>query len=112
MPTALETTHVVMARTLIVYQRERSAVWQCRYRVNRRWQRASTGEHELPKAIAKAHKMYITAEVRHSQGPPVVSYRRWRRCKPWSPRESGAPPNWPVPALQCPCLVVGRAKDS
>ena len=75
MPTALETTHVVMARTLIVYQRERSAVWQCRYRVNRRWQRASTGEHELPKAIAKAHKMYITAEVRHSQGLPVVTRR-------------------------------------
>jgi len=65
----------VMARTLIVYQRERSAVWQCRYRVNRRWQRASTGEHELPKAIAKAHKMYITAEVRHSQGLPVVTRR-------------------------------------
>jgi len=64
-----------MARTLIVYQRERSAVWQCRYRVNRRWQRASTGEHELPKAIAKAHKMYITAEVRHSQGLPVVTRR-------------------------------------
>lgn len=75
MPTALETTHVVMERTLIVYQRERSAVWQCRYRVNRRWQRASTGEHELPKAIAKAHKMYITAEVRHSQGLPVVTRR-------------------------------------
>ena len=75
MPSAVETTHVVMERTLIVYQRERSAVWQCRYRVNRRWQRASTGEHELPKAIAKAHKMYITAEVRHSQGLPVVTRR-------------------------------------
>lgn len=65
MPTALETTHVVMNRTLIVYQRERSTVWQCRYRVNRRWQRASTGEHELPKAIEKAHKMYIAAEVQY-----------------------------------------------
>ena len=75
MPTALETTHVVMERTLIVYRRERSAVWQCRYRVNRRWQRASTGEHELPKAIEKAHKMYITAEVRHSNGLPVVTRR-------------------------------------
>lgn len=64
-----------MNRTLIVYRRERSAVWQCRYRINRLWQRASTGEHELPKAIEKAHKMYIAAEVRYSQGLPVVTRR-------------------------------------
>ena len=64
-----------MNRTLIVYRRERSAVWQCRYRINRLWQRASTGEHELPKAIEKAHKMYIAAEVRHSNGLPVVTRR-------------------------------------
>jgi len=70
-----DTTHVVMERTLIVYRRECSAVWQCRYRINRHWQRASTGERELPRAIQKAHKMYITAEVRHSQGLPVVTRR-------------------------------------
>lgn len=50
-------------------------MWQCRYQVNRRWQRASTGEHELPKAIEKAKKMYIMAEIRHSQGLPVVTRR-------------------------------------
>jgi hypothetical protein len=61
MPIAVDTTHVLMDRTLIVYRRERSAVWQCRYQVNRKWQRESTGEHELPKAIEKAKKIYITA---------------------------------------------------
>jgi hypothetical protein len=64
-----------MDRTLIVYRRERSAVWQCRYQVNRKWQRESTGEHELPKAIEKAKKIYITAEIRHSQGLPVLTRR-------------------------------------
>ena len=75
MPTAVDTTHVLMERTLIVYRRERSAVWQCRYQVNRKWQRESTGEHELPKAIEKAKKIYITAEIRHSQGLPVLTRR-------------------------------------
>jgi hypothetical protein len=67
MPVAVDTTHVLMERTLIVYRRERSAVWQCRYQVNRRWQRESTGEHELPKAIEKAKKIYITAVIRNTR---------------------------------------------
>jgi len=42
-----------MARTLIVYQRERSAVWQCRYRVNRRWQRAYAGYRLSSKILTR-----------------------------------------------------------
>ena len=37
----LDTTHTLMAGTLLVYQRERSAIWQCRFKVDDVWQRAS-----------------------------------------------------------------------
>jgi hypothetical protein len=45
-----ETTHTLMAGTLLVYQRERSAIWQCRFKVDGQWQRASTKERDLKRA--------------------------------------------------------------
>jgi len=42
----LDTTHTLMAGTLLVYQRERSAIWQCRFKVDDVWQRASTKERD------------------------------------------------------------------
>jgi hypothetical protein len=32
------TTHVLMANELVLYQGERTSVWQCRYKVDGVWQ--------------------------------------------------------------------------
>ena len=61
MPQQLETTHEIIERELIVYRRERSAVWQCRFKVGDIWKRASTGERDLQKAIRKSHEVRMEA---------------------------------------------------
>jgi hypothetical protein len=70
-----ETTHTLMAGTLLVYQRERSAIWQCRFKVDGQWQRASTKERDLKRAKEVAKKLLITAEIRKEQNMPVVTRR-------------------------------------
>ena len=47
------TTHTLIDRKLIVYLRERSAVWQCRFNVDGRWQTASTGERGLAEPVGR-----------------------------------------------------------
>ena len=59
-----DTTHVLIDRHLVIFLRPRSAVWQCRYQVDKRWQRESTGEHDLGKAKKRAHEILIEANVR------------------------------------------------
>ena len=71
----IDTTHTLMAGTLLVYQRERSAIWQCRFKVDGVWQRAYTNERELKRAKEVAKKLLITAEIRKDQNMPVVRYR-------------------------------------
>ena len=71
----LETTHTLMAGTLLVYQRERSAIWQCRFKVDGVWQRASTKERDLKRAKEAAKKLLITAEIRKEQNLPVLTRR-------------------------------------
>ena len=71
----LETTHTLMAGTLLVYQRERSAIWQCRFKVDGVWQRASTKERDLKRAKEAAKKLLITAEIRKEQNMPVLTRR-------------------------------------
>jgi hypothetical protein len=73
MPEKLETTHVLMDKTLIVYRRERSAIWQCRFKVDGIWQRASTKERDLDKAKVKADALRISAESRKHDNLPVVT---------------------------------------
>jgi hypothetical protein len=53
----LDTTHTLMAGTLLVYQRERSAIWQCRFKVADVWQRASTKERDLKRAVDADRKL-------------------------------------------------------
>ena len=77
MPAKIESTHEVLPRQLIVYRRSRSGAWQCRYKVDGVWQRASTKQADLAKAKAVAHKLLIAAEVRKEQNLPVVT-RRFR----------------------------------
>ena len=58
------TTHVLIARQLLIAQREHSSIWQCRYSIDGRWQRTSTGERDLEKAKLKAHELLMEGNVR------------------------------------------------
>ncbi len=73
----IASTHVLMEKTLVVYRRERSSIWQCRFKVGGVWQRASTKETKLADAKEKAKALLIEAEFRKRNNLPVVT-RRFR----------------------------------
>jgi integrase len=73
MPEKIETTHVLMDKVLLVYQRERSSIWQCRFKVDGKWQRASTKERDLEKAKIIADGLRIEAEIRKRSNLPVLT---------------------------------------
>jgi integrase len=73
----IETTHTLLDRELIVYRRERSNIWQCRFKVDGIWQRASTKERDLKKAKTKANELRIEAEIRKRSNLPVIT-RKFR----------------------------------
>ncbi len=77
MPEPKETTYTLIERALIVYRRERSGIWQCRYKVDGVWQRASTKESDLTKAKARAHELRMEAEIRRRSNLPVIT-RKFR----------------------------------
>lgn len=70
-----ETTHVLMNRELVLYKSPRSDVWQCRYKVNHKWLRASTREYKFDLACIKAKELLIEAEIRKRSNIPVVTRR-------------------------------------
>lgn len=61
---SLSTTHVLVPHQLVLYKRERSSVWQCRFNVNGRWQRTTTGERDELVARKRAHNILIEANVK------------------------------------------------
>ena len=73
MPEQKETTHTLIERELILYRRERSAIWQCRYKIDGQWLRETTKERDLAKAKKKAHEIRMKAEIRKSENLPVVT---------------------------------------
>lgn len=73
MPQKSSTTHTLMGNMLVVYRRERSKVWQCRFKVGGIWQRASTRENELKDAIAAAKDLLYAAVARKRDNVPVVT---------------------------------------
>ena len=77
MPAKVESTHEILPRQLIVYRRGQSGAWQCRYKCDGKWQRTSTKEVDLQKAIERSKRLLIEAEVRKAQNLPVVT-RRFR----------------------------------
>ena len=77
MPEPKETTYTLIERALIVYRRERSGIWQCRYKVDGVWQRASTKESDLTKAKTRAHELRMEAEIRRRSNLPVIT-RKFR----------------------------------
>lgn len=75
MPQKSDTTHTLMGNMLVVYRRERSNIWQCRYKVGGDWQRASTRERELKDAIAAAKDLLYAAIARKRDNVAVVTQR-------------------------------------
>ena len=75
MATKKESTHQLIHRNLTLYQREHSAVWQCRYKVDSKWIRATTKETQLDLAVNKAKELLVEAEIRKRSGIPVVTKR-------------------------------------
>ncbi len=71
------TTHTIIPKQLVVYRRERSDVWQCRFKVAGTWQRASTKQSYLQAAIKRANELLIEAEIRWRSNLPVVT-RKFR----------------------------------
>jgi integrase len=70
-----DTTHIVIEKELIVYLRERSTIWQCRYCIDRQWQRTSTKEYDLAKAKKVAKELYLEAQWRKkSDIAPITRY--------------------------------------
>ena len=60
----LPTTHNLIDHQLVIYKRERSSVWQCRFNVDGKWQRTTTGERDLADAKKRAHEILIEANVK------------------------------------------------
>ena len=59
-----ETTHSIIESELLIALRERSSVWQCRYRIDGVWQRTTTGERDIKRAKETAKKLYLEAQIR------------------------------------------------
>jgi len=72
MPQLSATTEVLLDRELVIYRRERSNVWQCRYKVDGKWQRTSTNERDQTKAKVKAKELMIEAKLAK---PEIDKYR-------------------------------------
>ena len=64
---------LLMDGSLVVYQRDRSSIWQCRYKVGDVWQRASTKQRDLRQAKAAARDLQLTAEIRRRNNLPVIT---------------------------------------
>jgi protoheme ferro-lyase len=62
MATKKESTHQLIHRNLTLYQREHSAVWQCRYKVDNKWIRAATKETKFDLAVNKAKELLVEME--------------------------------------------------
>ncbi|WP_300707737.1 hypothetical protein [Limnohabitans sp.] len=59
-----DTTHILVPHKLVLFQRPRSQVWQCRFQMDGKWQRASTGTYELNEAREKAFDLIQEAGFR------------------------------------------------
>ena len=77
MPAKAPETHVVIERHLILYRRANSDLWQCRYKVDGVWQRATTKQADRDAAVRKAQELVIEAEIRKRSNLPFIS-RKFR----------------------------------
>ena len=77
MPQAVATTHVLAENKLDIYRRERSNIWQCRYKVGNRWKRETTKETDRKLAEKKAWDLMGEADFRLRNNLPAIT-RRFR----------------------------------
>lgn len=70
-----EDTHILIDRELTLYRRERSLVWQCKFKIDGRWNRASTNERDLKKASVAAHNVLLKAKVKQELNITPVTRR-------------------------------------
>jgi integrase len=68
-----ETTHILMPGELLVALRERSSVWQCRYRIDGVWQRTTTGERDLKRAKEAAKQLFYKAQGKKESGGVAIT---------------------------------------
>jgi integrase len=69
------TTHAVIENTLNVYKRERSGIWQCAFKIDKKWQRQSTNTRDLKEAKERAHEILLEAKVRKKNNlAPIRRY--------------------------------------
>lgn len=73
MPAQVDTTHTLIPKTLIVYSRERTDIWQCRYKVANAWVRCSTKKTDLEEAKEAARELLYEARAREKSGIPVIT---------------------------------------
>lgn len=57
-------SHAVVEGVLYIYQRERTSIWYCRYRLKDKWYRCSTREHDMTAAIRSANMILMEAHMR------------------------------------------------
>jgi hypothetical protein len=77
MPKAVDTTFTIVENELLIHKRGRSRFWQCRFQVDGKWQRKSTGEADLDKAKKKALDLLYDAQALKRMGLPVLT-RKFR----------------------------------
>ena len=58
------TTYTVIDKEVLIAQRDDSTIWQCRFRIDKKWQRTSTGERDFDKAKEKAKELFYKAQAR------------------------------------------------
>ena len=59
-----DTTHILVDRKLVLFQRPRSQVWQCRFQIDKKWQRTSTNTYDFEEAKEKAFELIQEAGFR------------------------------------------------
>lgn len=77
MPQKVETTHVILPRELVVYQRSDSDAWQCRLKVDKKWLSRTTKERDLARAIERAKRLLFETQLRKEANFPVIT-RKFR----------------------------------
>lgn len=72
-----DTTTSIMEGELLVVLRERSSVYQCHYKIDGKWQRTSTKQRDIKKAVEVAKDLYKEAHwKKKNQVAPITRYFR------------------------------------
>ena len=66
----------ILPNEVVIYKRERSTIWQCRYKLaDKKWRRASTGERDSVAAGKVAVRIYYEGAVKRDNKLPIDTKR-------------------------------------